>query len=391
MINLIRNITKGGVLACLAYVMWYKWVFGEQVFILYAAAVVAIVGMLLGIMFEKASIIRTIPFVCLKDNLMCIYSLLIGAFVATSFSVLVSNFFTYFAFSLACLAACYVSLKDGFDWLLKGFILVAIICAVWTLVKGYEKVGYGIVLSSTNNPHTLGFVMDLGLFAIAYRSKKSVKSFVLNLLFEVLFLYVIIQCGSRKCLIAAAFIVIPWFLIEIASIYKNGTSVQKVVATIIILFVIVGVVYYVKNIYVLSDSFNRMENIEESEANKARIRYFELGFEYFWTSPIFGIGLGQFAVLNPDATYSHSVITEAIASWGIIGALVYFLPIITITYRTFRLAIYKREKSFIMIAGLCAMELFMAFFQIYFYSLPHMIAWVIIALFVEKNNVKILF
>ena len=131
-----------------------------------------------------------------------------------------------------------------------------------------------------------------------------------------------------------------------------------------------------------------MTNIEESEANKSRLLYFKMGFEFLFDSPVFGIGLGHFAVFNPDATYSHSVIPEALASWGIVGSLIYFLPIIVISYHVFRLAISKRDKLSIMIAGLCIMELFMAFLQIYFYSLQHMMAWGIIALFVKYNSLN---
>ena len=384
----IRSITKIGVLACLTYVMWYKWVYGDQISLLYTIAAISIGSAVIGLGLERISLGKVFPFTCFNDVIMCVYSLLFGMFVATSPSVLVSTIFTYLAFSLVCLAACYASWKDGFDWLLIGLIGIAILCSIWTLTRGYERVGYGLVLSATNNPHTLGFVMNLGLFAVAYRSKNTTKSFFWNLLLIALFVYVIVQCGSRKCLLAAVFVVIPWLWVEIKSIYKNGTAGQRIVANILVVLIVIGVAYFFKEIYINSKSYDRMINIEESNANKARLFYFKLGFELFLDSPVFGIGLGQFALLNPDLTYSHSVISEAVASWGLIGSMMYFIPIIAVCRRAFHIAKAKRDKESIMIASLCAMELFMAFLQIYFYLLPHMIAWAIIALFVKNNSEK---
>ena len=382
-----KSISKCGVLICLAYVMWYKWVYGEQRVILYTSAAIAVSGMLLSLFFNKdVSVGKTFPFVCVKDIVMCAYSLIVGIFVASSQTVLMSTTFTYLAFSLVCLAAYYASLSHGFDWLLTGLIGIALLCAIWTLIQGYYRIGYGMVLGPENNPHTLGFVMNLGMFAVAYRSKRTTKSFVLNMLLITLFLYVIIQSGSRKCLLAAVFIILPWLWIELKSMYKLGTSAQKSIATALVLIIVLGGAYYFGNIYINSDSYIRMINIEESEANQARLSYFAFGFDLFLKSPLFGVGLGQFAVLNPSATYSHSVIPEALSSWGLLGSLIYFLPIIAICCRAFRLAKTNRDKSSIMIASLCAMELFMGFLMIYFYILEHMITWIIIALFVRYND-----
>lgn len=386
MTSLNRNITKIGVLACLTYVMWYKWVYGDQGLVLYATAAVAIGGTLMGLLSENIHLNKVFPYVCFKDIVMCAYSLIVGIFVATSQSVLVSTIFTYLAFSLVCLAACYACWNYDFNWLLKGFIAIALLCAVWTLTQGYHLVGYGMVLSETNNPHTLGFVMNLGIFAVAYLSKNTTKSFAFNMMLVALFLYIIIQCGSRKCLLAAVFIIIPWLWIEIVSMYKHGTTVQKLFFTILVVVLFLGIAYYLGGAFLNSDSYIRMKDIEESKANKARLYYYSLGFDFLLDSPMFGIGLGQFAVLNPKATYAHAVIPEAIASWGMVGSLMYFLPIVTISYRAFSLAKHKHDKSTIIVAGLCAMELFMGFLQIYFYDLTHIIAWMIIAWYVNNNG-----
>lgn len=382
----LKTIAKCGVLGCLTYVMWYKWVFGENILILYTAAAISIISMLVGLLRSRASLTKVFPYGCINDVVMCVYSLFLGTFVAMSQSVLLSTIVTYFAFALVCLAFCYASQDTGFDWLLIGLILIALLCAVWTITKGYYRNGYGMVLSPTNNPHTLGFVMDTGLFAVAYRSKSRIKSFVWNLLLSTLFLYIIIQCGSRKCLLAAIIIVLPWLWIELKMIMKSGTFNQKLGIVLLVSLVVVGAAYYFFHTYINSISFERFENIEESQSNRARLAFFGLGFKYLFDSPLFGIGLGQFAVHNPAGMYSHSTIPEAIASWGIIGSLLYFIPILTASGRAFVLAKARRDKKSVMIAALCAMELFMSFLQIYFYSLTHMILWAIIFVYIKRDN-----
>lgn len=381
-----KTIAKCGVLGCLTYVMWYKWVFGDNILILYASAAISVMSMLVGLLLSRASIRKVFPYGCLNDVVMCVYSLLFGLFVAASKSVLFSTIGTYLSFALVCLAFCYASQDTGFDWLLRGVVLIAVLCAVWTITMGYYRSGYGMVLSPTNNPHTLGFVMDMGLFAVAYRSKSTIKSFAWNLLLGTLFLYIIIQCGSRKCLLAAVFIVLPWIWIELKKILKNGTSNQKLGIVLLLSLVAAGAAYYFFHIYVNSISYGRFSNIEESQSNRARLAFFGLGFQYFLDSPLFGIGLGQFALHNPAGMYSHSTIPEAIASWGAIGSLLYFIPILAASWRAFLLAKTRRDKESVMIAALCAMELFMSFMQIYFYSLTHMIVWAIIFMYLKPTH-----
>lgn len=385
MVISLKTITKCGVLGCLAYLMWYKWIFGENAIILYATAGISVISMLAGLLMSKVSLSKVFPYGCLNDVVMCFYSLLFGIFVAVSHNTLFNNIITYLSFALVCLAFCYASKDTGYDWLLIGFILIAVLCSFWTLTKGYNIGGYGRVLSPTNNPHSLGLVMDMGLFAVAYRSKNTIKSFVLNLLLGALFLYMIIQCGSRKCLVAAIIIVLPWIWIELKKILKNGTSWQKVGIITLLVLIIVGASYYYFNTFVNSTSYERFANIEESRANQARLFYYELGFEYFLESPLFGIGLGQFAIYNPLGTYSHSTFPEAIASWGLVGSLLYFIPLLVACWRSVLLAKAERDKESVLIVALCIMELFMSFVQIYFYSLSHMIIWAIIFVFIKQH------
>lgn len=381
-----KTITKFGVLGCLLYVMWYKWVYGDNTLILYSAAAISVAGMLAGLLMSRASLMEVFPYGCLNDVVMCGYSLLFGVIVAVSQNALISTISTYLAFALVCLAFCYASHDTGFDWLLNGIMLIALLCSVWTLTKGYYRPGYGMVLSPSNNPHTLGFVMDMGLFAVAYRSKNTIKSFIFNLLLGTLFLYMIIQCGSRKCLVAAVIVILPWLWIELRKILKNGTSWQKIGIITLLILIVIGASYYYFNTFVNSISYERFAYIEESQANKARLSYFELGFEYFLKSPLFGIGLGQFAIHNPAGAYSHSTIPEAIASWGLIGSLLYFIPIMLVSWNSVKMARIRRDKESVLILALCIMELFMSFLQIYFYSLSHMIAWAVIFEFMKINS-----
>ena len=323
----LKSIAKIGIITCLGYNMWYKWAFREINIVLYATVAIAAGCMLIDLLFINTNEKLVIPYGSVNDLIMCVYSLLTGFFLAISRYALLNSTKTYFSFVLVCITVYYASSEEGIDWMLKGLIAIAALCAIWTMLYGYYRPGYGMVLSKANNPHTLGLTMDIGLFALAYRSKFNIKSFSIHLVFALLFLYTIVNCGSRKCLIAATFIIIPWFVLSFREVSKSGKNIDKLfIICILLIFLLFGINYY-HNGFTETASYERFENIENSEANKTRLNYYELGWEFLLESPAFGIGLGQFSIRNPLGGYSHSTIVEAFASWGLLGGLLYFLPI----------------------------------------------------------------
>ena len=180
-------------------------------------------------------------------------------------------------------------------------------------------------------------------------------------------------------------IMAPWLFFAFKQVYRTGTSRDRWLITFFYIIIITAAVWYYLHEFVGSNSYERLANIEESQANQSRIKYYQLGFEFFVDSPVFGIGLGQFALRNPNGAYSHSTIIEGIASWGTVGSLLYFVPLLTATYRAIKLAFRSSDQQAVIIAALCIMELFLAFLQIFFYSFQHMIAWSIIFVYIHKH------
>lgn len=388
----LHSIAKLFVYIFLLYIMWFIYIFGEKRIILYGSILVA-AGLMISDLAQSHKSIREICPGAVSVNLvMCVYSLLFGFFVARDVSALTSAVKTYAAFSLVCIVICYISKEEnGIDWLLNGLIIICIVEAVYVLTRGFYVYGYGYVLGPDHNPNTLGVNMDMGLFCLAYKSINNTKynsKYILRyLIIAILFLYVIIGCGSRKCLIAGAIMCVLWLYPLFLSIWKKGNGNSRVLLILGIVVLAFGIFYCYKNMYMSSESYNRMQTLETESNDGKRVRYYRLAFEYFSEQPVFGIGLQQYRIWNPSHAYSHSTYAEALASWGVVGCILYFVPLLSAGFVALKQSLNKTSSYTPRIVfGLWVMELFLGIGQIWFYDIEHLIAWTVIALCIYEQK-----
>lgn len=373
----------------LAYILWYIYLFGEKVIILYISIFVATVCVLFEVLQYREDFRSLCPYGVLINVFMCLYSLLTGIFVARSQDALISAVKTYASFSVVCFDICYISKKEkGIDWLLNCIILICIVSSINIFVNGFYVAGYGYVLGPKQNPNLLGLTMDLGVFSAAFKAIRKRKKQIIYLGLALLFTYIIIQCGSRKCLISALLICALWLF---AFIHKTwNKSIRANIGILILIGVlIIAVYYYYTKIYINTYSYNRMEVLGSSESGSSsqiRKMYYEFALNYFMEYPFFGIGLDQFSVWNPLGGYSHSTYAEMLADWGFVGSVIYLLPVCTIGIKLLKSSFYSRETSVTrIIFALWAMEVFLGVGQIWFYEIEHLIAWTIIYLYYDMQ------
>ena len=385
----MHKIAKIFVYFFFIYVLWFIYVFGEHVIILYGTALAATVFVGYGMIRTGTNIRSFCPWGVFLNFIMCVYSILTGIFVAKDQEVLFSAVKTYGALSIVCFDICYISNKEkSIDWLADFFILINIVCSLQILVRGFYVLGYGYVLSADQNPNILGLTMDLGVFSVAYKSVKTKKRKLLYFCIAVLFLYTIINCGSRKCLIAALIICALWLSTFAFQMWKKG-----VYARIGLFFILgalaFGVLYYYQNVYVHTYSYNRMEilgSTEKGTSSQIRTMYYQYALDYFYEHPLFGIGLAQFAIWNPKHGYSHSTYAEVLANWGFVGCLLYFIPAIVVGVKLIRALVKGSDPEMTRIfIALWAMEMFIGVGQIWFYQIEHLTAWTIIFLYYDMH------
>lgn len=384
-------IAKFCIYVFFTYMLLYIYLFGEKLIILYGSVFVATMCVLYGIIRSNESVLSVCPSSVLLNLLMCAYSLVTGIFVALDQQALLSVVKAYASFSIVCFDICYISKKEkSMDWLMNFYLYISLFISFYVLVNGTFLSGYGYVISNRQNPNILGLTMDLGLFSIAYKSIKTKERRAFYLCVAILFLYIIIGCGSRKCLIGALIICVLWLVTFAKQMWNKGSN-SRIILVALIGIITVTVWYYYQNVYINTYSYNRMEILGSSEkgtSSQIRKMYYQYAVSYFSEYPIFGIGLGQFAAWNPLNGYSHSTYAEALADWGFVGCVIFFVPAIIVGIKILRSLYFKTDVEMGRVfLALWIMEVFMGVGQIWFYEIQHLVAWTIIYLYYDMQAI----
>ncbi len=374
------KITKISATILVFYILFYLQIFGDNHLILYGSAIITVLSMVIYCIRENYLDLNNVPFGVWNNLIMVAYSIIVGSFVAYNYSRILSSSVTLAAYSVVCIAICYVSYEEkSFNWVLNMLIALAGLSAVYAFFRGAVWEGYGKTLSLNNNPHFFAAVMNLGTFSIIFRIKDAEKR--VSILWIVLigfFLYSIIGCGSRKYLIATSLMLIVWIITSVKERWAKGDTQQKV-TTILMLFCIAILVYFIyRRFYINSDSYSRMMDSDDL-GNQKRILFYRKALEIFLDHPVFGGGYDQFRYWSGVGGYAHSTYAEAIADFGFLGCVLYFSPIIYTTFYIIKKPFYcKMNYKSLQLLTFCIAELFIGVGQIFFMEFHHFVAWTIL-------------
>lgn len=329
-----------------------------------------------------------VPYGVWNSLLMVAYCIIPGLMIAYDQSILLQSVRQYFIYFIIIYAVCLISNKKGsFNWLLYSINVATLICCVHLMGWGHAYSASRIVLSPNSNPNLLGTILNIGLFAVLYRTSIKFKSIMFNFPQIVLLLYNIVMTGSRKSFIAAVALVAIWGYSAFSQTMKSGSKKQKIVMITILICGLVFSIYYYKSFVMNTALFDRMQTMGDEESNGTRIWLYKKAFEIFLNKPLFGGGLHQYQFWSGSGGYSHSTFAEAISDFGLIGSFLYFAPFVSAIIGSFLLA-YKEKCDFQsrLILGLCIVEIFWGVGQIWFMDISHFIAWTIIFLYVDSNK-----
>ncbi len=376
------KVTKISTVVLIVYILFYQEIWGDNHLILYGSAAVAVLSTAIHCMNLGSLTYDYVPYGVWNNLIIVVYAVTVGCFVAADYMTTLRSSVTLLAFAVVCIAICYASAEEGsFEWVLKVMIAVALLCSLYTFIRGTEWQGYGIVLSATNNPHDLAAVLNIGIFSVLYLSRnKEKKLSLISAALIVLFSIVTIRCGSRKYLIANTLLEVIWAWTIIREGWKSGDSNRRII-TVFMLITFAVVVYYIfTNVYLSSDSHNRMQNSDDL-GNQYRFLFYKEAWRIFLDHPVFGAGLNQFKNLTQVAAgnYAHSTYAEAISDFGLVGCILYFVPIAAVAYRIIGRALNRNRNygDFILLA-FCLSELFIGTTQIFFMEFYHFLVWSIL-------------
>ena len=382
------KITKLSASALIFYILFYLQVWGDNHIILYGTAVISVISMLVYCFQQGQMKIDNIPFGIWNNLIMVFYSLITGFFVSYDYSTTVSGCITFAAYSAVCIAICYVSAEEGsFEWVLKVLIALAAICGLYAIFRGADWAGYGRTLSRKNNPHIFAAIMNLGIFSVAYirRNEEKVAN-LLSVLLILFFFYSTISSGSRKYLIASLCLIIIWMIAFFKNQWKDSDTLQRITEIVFGLLILFLAAYQFQAIFLRSDIFLRFQD-QDDLGNEHRIWFYQQAWEIFLNHPLFGGGYDQFQFLSGAGVYAHSTYAEAIADFGFIGCLLYFAPILSVSYSIMKNAFFtKKNYSAVMLGALYISELFIGVGQIFFMAFQHFIAWTIIFYYASDKD-----
>lgn len=369
----------------LLYNTWYSQVWGPNQTILYLSVGMSAVFMLLDAVFvmKRLNIGKINPIVKMYV-IFGVYVVLTGIFVAVDKGGFLSSVFTYISFVLVAFEVWYISFRtNSCKWVLDCLYVLALICATTTIFYGQDYTTEVVVttMSEFNNPNTLGVLMYVGIFTVVLQKEALEKYFILRYLSVFSFLYVILLTGSRKAFFAGIGLFLLWIVGYLGE-KKNGKLTRKSAFIIIMIFTsIVIALNYMLNIYTGTAGFERLLLLFKEGGTSARVSLMKDAVQYWKQSPIFGIGLDQFKVLNPNEDYSHSTYAEVLSCTGIIGCLIFFIPLLKLLIVSIKKVLRKRENSYKMRICLLMLgvELFIGIGQIFIYSVIHMIVLLFIA------------
>ncbi len=371
------------------YACWYVQTF-SNIGIVVKGTIVGLVGFfVLHISQESHNkiAIDMVPKGIWINFLLVAYCYLVGFFVAYSVTELINSLIIYIGYIIASMVICYIStMRKSIDWFLNIVIATAFICSIYALTKGERYYGFGLRLSAHNNIHIFSVVLFFGIFALAYKSKNTIRSLVCHFIPALFLVYCIVESTSRKCLIASSILIALWLFCSLRKILGNKSWGVKIIILLIISCLLFFVFVYFYEFFLQSRLFKKFETFTDETSNTLRIGMYKIAGQMFLEKPLFGGGFDQYQFWSGSGSYSHSTYAEAIADLGLIGTTIYFIPIIVVGINLIKL-VFRKDRTYhseITLALFCA-EIFLGVGQIFFLEAQHIFIFSVIY-WVEMNE-----
>lgn len=207
-----------------------------------------------------------------------------------------------------------------------------------------ERVGGEIV-----NENTLAIFLSISVVVLLYNFYKKRKVFYLLLLLPVVL--IVALTGSKKGLLD---LVVGFVLVSLL-MQKDSEGVKKYLK--ILLMIAIGCVlfYFAWNLPIFAVVRDRFELMFSFlGGSSSRIDYstqerqimIEYGLKQFFNTPILGIGVGATGYITELAvgfnTYLHNNYVELLASVGLVGFILYYIPIIILLAKCWK---YRKESD----------------------------------------------
>jgi len=278
-----------------------------------------------------------------------VYVVTIGMLVAKDTNKVLTTAVHYFEYVIAFyLVGCYSREDKNIDFSVKTIILLGIIASLSQIFVGKSTIRQSI--AENVNTNTTGIMITYALGFLLYYFiyiKKTRFRIILVSGIVLLFVFCIVQTGSKKGIITSGMLFLFWLWICYEEAFKKMNSMVRIIITITL---IIGT-YYAYKWYTTeySDMYSyvqyRMENIG-GLSTQERIHLIKEGFQIFLNHPLFGVGFNNARYYTYLSTYTHCFYTELLACTGIIGTLIFIIPMINVFAILMKKLNYDRYKNY---------------------------------------------
>lgn len=210
-----------------------------------------------------------------------------------------------------------------------GFVFLGLFVCCLVLLGGLLLLGeleearsvrYYRVRSLAANPNFVGILCLYALMSVTwlwYRFKRSVSVRAILLVSLPPIAYLLVLTGSRKAFLATLLFGVSWLLFTGIRLFAGKASslvLAGVVVAIVILNVLPG--------STLEARLDRAADNPDLETTRKRL--YEAAIDLFVSSPVTGVGLGNFITAAGMGLYAHSEYAEILATTGAVGGAIYF-------------------------------------------------------------------
>lgn len=321
-----------------AIYVFYSQSWGRYVYVGIALAI-----FLLTVILRKGRIVLSLGRYHIYVLAFAIYCLLSSLWALDPKSALAQ--FTGIFSTLICMSLLYpyysgkTSVKELLDILMwAGYIL-----AVYSIYYyGYDVIYMASTASNLrlentyNNINSISMLCAIACVIQVYRI--IFRGFSFSVLFSVPTLIVVAAMQSRKAILI---LVLGIFLVSMAKNAGRKDYFQKLFRFLLIVVGLVILLMLFSRLPIFAGVNQRIEHMinsfsgngvaDRSSILRAQMR--EIGMQQFWRTPLLGIGIGSSRLLTYNAfgiyTYLHNNYVELLSCGGIIAAVLYYFPFLT--------------------------------------------------------------
>lgn len=237
----------------------------------------------------------------------------------------------------------YIYMKNDIQQVLKITELGVFTTALVVVVLSLGSITQGRLGDATEmNANTLAMLCAYGFVLVMYLHRigsATTRECWFKLAFYML---VVLLTGSRKGLIMIAIAVaVVQLLVDRRKLLKNGLIAVSAAVGIYFLIMNVEVLYNIVGVRVEGLIDLLTEGTTQDNSLKSRQQLIEIGLSYIKEKPWTGYGYGCYRMFprvlaiseGDEGYYSHNNFIELLAGGGIIGLLLYYIPLIYLLVR----------------------------------------------------------